>query len=156
FGKRSPEDGEVLCKDIDEAAVNAAIASDKAIAGDDLLLHPEIAAAVGDELVEFLEGVFVGQAFDPLERAEFAFVVLAGTALGSADFFGRGMAAAQFFESIHSAHSSVECGSLTRRRGARRKTRRINSSGCGCELVAESVGDKLALRMGARALTQRG
>ena len=55
FGERSAEDGEVLREAVDDAPVDAPVAGDDAVAGDDLLLHPEIGAAVRDELVDFLE-----------------------------------------------------------------------------------------------------
>ena len=46
FRERAAEDGEVLGEDVDQAAVDAAIAGDEAVAGDDLLVHAEVAAAV--------------------------------------------------------------------------------------------------------------
>ena len=46
----------------------------------DLLLHAEIAAAVADQLVDFLEGAFVEQQIDALAGGQFAFGVLAGAA----------------------------------------------------------------------------
>ncbi len=88
FGEGAAEDGEILREDVDQAAVDAAVAGDEAIAGDDLLLHAEIAAAMGDQLVELFEGAVVEQQFDALAGAEFAFLVLAGAALGAAALFG--------------------------------------------------------------------
>ena len=60
-----------------------------------LLLHAEIDAAVGDELVEFLEGAFVEQQIDAFAGGEFAGLVLALAAFGAAAFFGCGVAAAE-------------------------------------------------------------
>ena len=84
FGERAAEDREVLREDVDQAAVDAAVAGDEAIAGDDLLVHAEIAAAVGDQLVDLFEGAFVEQQFDALAGGEFALLVLARAAFGSA------------------------------------------------------------------------
>ncbi len=61
--------------------MDAAVAGDEAVAGNDLFLHAEIAAAVGDELVELLKGVLVDQELDAFAGGEFAFLMLAGAAL---------------------------------------------------------------------------
>ena len=101
LGERAAEDGEVLREDVDQAAVDAAVAGDEAVAGDDLLVHAEIAAAVGDQLVEFLEGAFVEQQLDALAGGELAFLVLARAALRPAALLGGRVAAAQFVEAVH-------------------------------------------------------
>ncbi len=61
FRQRAAEHGEVLREGVDDAAVNAAVAGDHAVAGNHLLLHPEVAAAMGDELVHFLERAGIEQ-----------------------------------------------------------------------------------------------
>ena len=53
--ERAAEHGEVLREDEDLAAVDGAVAGDDAVAEDLLLLHAEVGAAVGDELVELDE-----------------------------------------------------------------------------------------------------
>ncbi len=53
--QRAAEDGEVLGEDIDEPAVDRARSGDDAVAGDLLLLHPEVGAIVLDEHVIFFE-----------------------------------------------------------------------------------------------------
>ena len=50
---------------------------DDAVARDDLILHPEVAAAVRDELVDFLERAGIEQQLDPLAGGELAGRVLA-------------------------------------------------------------------------------
>ena len=97
-----PKHGEVLREDVDQAAVDAAVAGDEAVAGDDLLVHAEIAAAVGDELVDLFEGALVEQQFDALAGGQLAFLVLALAALGAAALLRRPLAAAQFIQSVHS------------------------------------------------------
>ena len=56
FRERPAEDGEVLREGIDHATVDAAVAGDDAVARDDLIGHPEVEAAVCDELVDLFEG----------------------------------------------------------------------------------------------------
>jgi hypothetical protein len=46
------------------------VTGDHAIAGDNLILHPEIAAPVRDQLVDFFEGVGIEQQVDPLTRRQ--------------------------------------------------------------------------------------
>ena len=43
---------------------------------------------MGDELVEFFEGVLVEEQFDALASAEFSFLVLAGAALRASALLG--------------------------------------------------------------------
>ena len=72
FGERAAEDGEVLREGVDEASIDAAVAGDNAVARDDLVGHPEVEAAVCDELVDFLEGARIEQQFDALARRQLA------------------------------------------------------------------------------------
>ena len=53
------------------------MAGDDAVAGDDLVLHAEVAAAVRDELVQLFERAGIEQEIDALARRELAGVVLA-------------------------------------------------------------------------------
>ena len=88
--ERAAEDGEVLGEGVDRASLDAAGAGDDAVAGHDLLVHPEVEAAVGDELVDLVEGAGIEEQIDPLARRELAGVVLplqpivAAAALGAA------------------------------------------------------------------------
>ncbi len=143
FGKRAAEDGEILREDVDRAAVDAAVAGDEAIAGDDLLFHAEIAAAVRDQLVHLLEGAFVEQQFDALARGEFAFLVLARAAFWSAALLGGGMAAAQFFKPIHRDYCNgrARIGGYARLERSSRILRRV------------SISETLPIRISKRWLT---
>ena len=76
LGQRSAEDGEVLREGVDRPALHAPDAGDHAVAGDHLLLHAEVAAAVGDELVELLERAGVEEQFHPLAGGQLARLVL--------------------------------------------------------------------------------
>ena len=55
LAQRAAEDGEVLREDVDEAAVDAAVAGDDAVAVELLLLETEVGRAVRDEAVELDE-----------------------------------------------------------------------------------------------------
>jgi hypothetical protein len=54
-----------------------------------------------DKFVHFLKGAVVEEKLDTFADGEFAFAMLALAALGSAAFFSRGVATAEFFEAIH-------------------------------------------------------
>ena len=60
----------------------AVLAGHDAVARDQLLLHPEIAAAMRDELVGLLERPFVEQELDAFPRRHLSFFMLALAALG--------------------------------------------------------------------------
>ena len=94
--QRSAEHREVLREDEHQPAFDAAIAGDKAVAEILLLVHAEVGAAMGDQLVGFLEGAFVEQELDTLAGRHFAFLVFARAALFAAAGFGQGVAALQF------------------------------------------------------------
>ena len=102
FRERAAENGEILGEDVDQAVVDVAVAGDEAVAGDDLLLHAEVAAAMRDELVEFFEGAFVEEQFDALAGGKFALFVLAVAAVFATTLLGGGVAAAELLELVHS------------------------------------------------------
>ena len=64
FGEATAVDGEVLCIDIGEAAVDGGATADDAVAEELLLLHAEVVAAVELEHVHFLERAFVDEECD--------------------------------------------------------------------------------------------
>ncbi len=76
LGERAAEHGEVLAEDEDQPAVDGAVAGDDAVAGDLLLVHAEVRAAVLDEHVPFLEAALVEQQLDALAGGELALGVL--------------------------------------------------------------------------------
>ena len=88
LGEAAAEHGEVLREDEDQAAVHAPVAGDDAVAGDLLLGHAEVEAAVLDQLVQLLEAALVEQQLDALARGELALRVLALAALGAAALLG--------------------------------------------------------------------
>src|SRR3546814_11693201 len=96
FRQRAAEDGEALAEDIDEAAVDRPRSGDDAVAGDLLLLHPEIDAIMLDIGVELLERAFVEQHDEPFARGEFALRMLRPVALLPAPTFCCGAAAFLF------------------------------------------------------------
>ena len=100
FRERAAENREILGKDVDQATLNPAEAGDEAVTRGALLLHPEIGAAVADELIKLLERAFIQQQVDALARSELPGLVLALAALGTAPGFRFGGAAPQLFETV--------------------------------------------------------
>jgi hypothetical protein len=84
LGEAAAEDREVLGEDEGQAPVDPPVAGDDAVAGDLLVRHPEVEAAVLDELVQLLEGPLVEEQLHALARGELALRVLALEALGPA------------------------------------------------------------------------
>ena len=76
LGERAAEHGEVLGEQENGAAVHGTPAGDDAVAGDFRFLHAEVAGAMLDEHVEFLERALVEQQLDALARGELAALVL--------------------------------------------------------------------------------
>jgi len=104
FRERSAEYGEILRKNVNQAAFDAAIAGDETVALEFLLGHAEIVAAVRDQLVGFFEGAVIEQELDALARRHFAFFVLALAALLASPSFGELITPFQFrgfFFEIH-------------------------------------------------------
>src|SRR3546814_11279211 len=88
----------------DEAAVDRPRSGDDAVAGDLLLLHPEIDAIMLDIGVELLERAFVEQHVEPFARGEFALRMLRIDALLPAPKCCCGAAAFHFGDKIGRAH----------------------------------------------------
>ena len=95
-----PKDCEILREDVDEAATDAAVASDESVAGRALGFHAEIVGVVADEFVEFFEGAFIEQQVDAFAGAELALLVFALAAFGAAAGFGFGVEFAKLLEPI--------------------------------------------------------
>src|SRR3546814_11945738 len=70
--QRAAENGEILAEDIDEAAIDRPRSGDDAVAGDFLVLHPEIDAIMFDIGVELLERSLVEQPVESFARGELA------------------------------------------------------------------------------------
>ena len=71
-----------------ELAVDQPVTRDDAVARHDLVLHPEIDAAMRDQLVDLLEGAGIEQQLDPLARRQLARIVMALETLGAAAQLG--------------------------------------------------------------------
>ena len=100
--QRAAEDGEVLREGVDRAAVDAAGAGDDAVAGNRRrLVHPEVAAAVRDELVGLLERAGIEQEVDALARRQLAGVVLLLEAVFAAAELGAALEILEMFDRIH-------------------------------------------------------
>ncbi len=98
LGQRPAEDGEVLGEGVDQTSLHGAVAGDDAVAGDALLVHAEVIAAVDDELVELLERAVVEEELDALPRRELPLGVLAGDARFAAAELTLALAALELLE----------------------------------------------------------
>ena len=101
FPTAAAEHGEVLRERHRPRVRDAAVAAHHAVAGNDLLLHPEILAAVRDQLVDFFEGARVEQPRHALARGQLALVVLFLEALLAAAQLGQALALVEFLDWIH-------------------------------------------------------
>ena len=103
-GQAAAEHREVLGEREDRAAVDRAVAGDDAVAGDALLVHPEVVAAVGPQLVDLDEGAAVEQQLDALARHQQAALVALGDLVGAAADLGFTVAAVQLFQNVGTCH----------------------------------------------------
>jgi hypothetical protein len=99
--ERAAEDGEVLREGVDRPAVHEPLPGDDAVARDDLLIHPEVAAAVRDELVDLLERAGIEQQVDPLARGQLAGLVLLAQAGLAAAEFGAALELLEMLQLVH-------------------------------------------------------
>ena len=77
LAQRASHHGKVLGKDIDQTAVNGAVAGHHAVAVDPLLFQPEVLTAVLGQWIEFHKTVGIQQRLDPLTGCELPVGVLA-------------------------------------------------------------------------------
>ena len=77
------------------------ISGHKAIAGNHLLPPCRSPGSDADQLIHLFERAFVQQQFDAFARGKLAFRVLPLAPFRAAAFFGGGVTAAQFFQTIH-------------------------------------------------------
>ena len=101
--QRAAEHGEILAEDVDQPAVDRALAGHHAVARDLLVLHAEIDRAVLDEHVVFLERAGIEQHVDALARRQLALGVLRLDAALAAAQARRRAAALKLFQ--HLLHS---------------------------------------------------
>ncbi len=101
LGERPAEHREVLGKGVDRAAVDAASPGNDAVAGHQLFRHAEVLTTVGDQLVDFFEGVGVEEKIDPLARGELAGRVLTLQSIVAASELGATFEVFEMFEWIH-------------------------------------------------------
>ena len=76
------------------------VAGDDAVAGEHLLVEPEVGGAVGDEPVELDEAALVEQQVEPLARGELALLVLLRDARGAPALLGLGLAVMELLEQL--------------------------------------------------------
>ena len=88
--KRAAEDSKILAEHKHHPAVDRAIASHHAVAGNPLLVHAEIVATMLDEHVPFFKRARIQQQFNPLPRRQLAFRMMRIDPLLPAPEFRRG------------------------------------------------------------------
>ncbi len=76
FRQRAAEDGEILREDEHHPAMDLAATGDDPVTKDILLVQTEVGRPVGDEHIEFFEGIRVDQQLDPFARGQLPFFVL--------------------------------------------------------------------------------
>ena len=108
LGERPAEHGEILGEDEDQAPFDAAVTGNETVAIDLVLVHAEVVAAVGDELVGLLEGAFVEQKLDALAGRHFALFMLALAALRPATFLGQLVPFLQFGNLFFQFHRELK------------------------------------------------
>ena len=101
LGERAAENREVLREHVSQAAVDVTPTGDEAIAGNDLLLHAEIAAVMGDQLVQLFERSFVEQQLDAFPRGKLTFLVLPLFARFTATLLRGRVPAAKLVQPLH-------------------------------------------------------
>src|SRR3546814_11168242 len=74
--QRAAANGEILAEDIDEAAVDRPRSGDDAVAGDFMVLHPEIDAIMFDIGIDLLEPSLVEQHLKPFAPGVLALPML--------------------------------------------------------------------------------
>src|SRR5690606_15443263 len=94
----------VLREDVDEAAIDAAMPGDDAVAVHPLVFEAEVGGAVGDEAVVLDEGALVEEEVESLACGELAFGVLGLDAGLAAPFLGLGSALLQDLEFVAHGH----------------------------------------------------
>src|SRR5262249_15500011 len=99
--ERSAEDREILREPVGDTPVHAAVARHHAVAGNDLFPHPEIAAAVGDELVDFLERAGIEEQVHPLAGGQLTARALLAKTLFSAAELGPAIEVGQYVLRVH-------------------------------------------------------
>ena len=105
FGQGAAEDGEVLREDVDQPPVDRAVAGDDAVAERCFwFASPNVAGAMGDEHIEFVEGAGVEQQIEPLAGGELALFMLRVDALLAAAQQGFLLETAQFFNTFTIVH----------------------------------------------------
>ena len=100
LGKAPSEHREVLGEDVDQPAVDLPVAGDDTVAGDFLVRHAEVEAAMLDELVELLERALVEEQAHPFARGELPLAVLPLDAVGAASRVGPAHLLAKELEGI--------------------------------------------------------
>ena len=94
-------------KDKHRAAVNLAIAGDEPVSLELVVLHPEVGAAVGDELIGLLERCFIEQEFDTFPGRHPTGLAMFFEAIQAPAFVGELAAALEFRQLLFKFHGGT-------------------------------------------------
>jgi hypothetical protein len=97
------------------SALDPAVSGDDTVSVNPLLLHPEIAAVMDDELVHLLERPLVQEQADPFPRSQLAGLVLFLNPVGAAAQLGQlvfSRRLAIFFSMLMSTHLNEKMTSI--------------------------------------------
>src|SRR5262249_34431980 len=140
----------------DRPAVGAAVAGDHAVAEDLLLLHAEVGAAVGDELVELDEAAIIDQRRDALARGELAGLVLLGDARLAAGELGFRLHVFEALNRVAGHRPRIVGGRRTSRKRSQAAIREDPPAGAVVELDRRAVEVLEALLEADRDAGDRG
>ncbi len=87
LARRTARDGEVLAREVDEAAIDGGASGHDAIGGKILVGHPEQRRAMTREQRQLLEAALIDETLDPFARGELARLMLLFSALLAAAKF---------------------------------------------------------------------
>lgn len=98
------ENSEILGEDVDQPAVDAPVSGNHAVPENLLFFHAEIRTTMKYEFIEFLEGPFIEQVFDPFPGRQFSLFMLGIDLVLPSGQFRLGIQLDQFFDPILYRH----------------------------------------------------
>src|SRR5262249_27142320 len=105
FGKRSPENREILRENEYQAAVDAPVAGYEAVAEILALGEAEVVGAMGHQAIGLFERTFIEQKLNALARRHLPFFMLSFAALAASAFLGQLVAALELLQLFFNVHS---------------------------------------------------
>src|SRR5690606_36207175 len=150
------EDREILAEDVDQPALDGAVAGDDAVAQDLLVLEAEARRAVRDEAVQLDEAALVQQQVEPLARGELAARVLGREAFGPAAQLGLAWRRLELLQLGAERHVRSRAGARAGAGGPPAPARRSSRGGSAPRpRCARGTGGESRRRPGSRGCRSR-